>query len=332
MADQTSSWINALRGIDPAEAMPFGAAATPEGSPTALSGMIAGAAKLIPNAMKASAIDVQNLGSGEPTVGPAFEAARMLAGSGMPAAEQNAAGIFGGRLAKTADPKAFSKAELMAEMGYHPKDVIAATGLHRSPADHLWRSEISDHAASLKYMPTGEGDRAMGSVASLLDHPEFAKAYPEFQNYRLSLTKDSSSPTGSGQFDHIDKTFHVNAPNESVARSVALHELQHGVQGIEGFSAGNNPQWYGYQIAEGLKKNPDLLQGNNARNVINQANKIYRNTAGEVEARNVQTRGNFIPSTRASQMPWETQDVPYINQFHFNPNSMMLTALKDMRK
>ena len=37
---------------------------------------------------------------------------------------------------------------------------------------------------------------------------------------------------------------------------------------------------------------------------------IYRRLAGEVEARNVQTRQNLGPSERRARPPWETQDVP----------------------
>jgi hypothetical protein len=36
----------------------------------------------------------------------------------------------------------------------------------------------------------------------------------------------------------------------------------------------------------------------------------YRRLAGEVEARNVQTRRDFTPEQRRAQAPWETQDVP----------------------
>jgi hypothetical protein len=36
----------------------------------------------------------------------------------------------------------------------------------------------------------------------------------------------------------------------------------------------------------------------------------YKRTAGEVEARNVQTRMNMTPAERRAKAPWETQDVP----------------------
>jgi hypothetical protein len=40
----------------------------------------------------------------------------------------------------------------------------------------------------------------------------------------------------------------------------------------------------------------------------------YRRLAGEVEARNVQTRADFTPEQRRATPPWETQDVPEVDQ------------------
>jgi len=42
----------------------------------------------------------------------------------------------------------------------------------------------------------------------------------------------------------------------------------------------------------------------------NKAGNAYKRLAGEVEARNVQTRRDFTPDQRRAQPPWETEDVP----------------------
>ena len=39
-------------------------------------------------------------------------------------------------------------------------------------------------------------------------------------------------------------------------------------------------------------------------------NNLYHRNAGEVEARNVQTRRDFTPDERRASPPWETEDVP----------------------
>ena len=319
-------YVAALKGVPLNEAIPGGAGTTPEGAPTALSGMISGATSLPQRAIENSQNSL-NTGNYDPSV--PVEAAATLTGVGAPMAEAGAAGIFGGKLAKTADLKALNEAKLMASHGMHPESVLGDTGWFRNPADHQWRFEIPDFKSDLKYMPTAMGDKALGSVDSLVHHPELFKAYPDLQSYRMEISKDMPH---SGMFDSENKLLQVNAPTHGEARSVALHELQHGVQGIEDFSAGNNPSFYAYQIEQGLKKRPDVGSIYDFDTLKNQAHDLYRRTAGEVEARNVQTRSNMIPSTLSRNLPWQTQDVPFIDQLHFDPKTQMLTALKDTRK
>lgn len=153
--------------------------------------------------MDASARDVYNLGDHtqpKESAGPAAEIAMNLAGFGAPAAEVGAAGIFGGKLGRGADIGKLNKAEMMAADGMLPDAVIKSAGWHRSPADNLWRYEIPDNKSAMKYFPDREGDKAFGSVESLFHHPDAFKAYPELRGQKLTLTKDSSSPTGSGLY------------------------------------------------------------------------------------------------------------------------------------
>lgn len=281
--------------------------------------------------MDASARDVYNLGDHtqpKESVGPAFEAASLLAGGGMPMAEAGAAGIFGGKLAKTADLRALNEAQQMVAGGKLPDEVLHATGWFRGPADHRWRFEIPDNNLRLNYMPTGEGDMAKAVSGQMLSHPELYKAYPDLQSLGVYVTKDSRVPTGTGMFMGRTGTMEINAPNQKVARSVAAHELQHGVQGIEGFSFGADPSQIAGLIEKGLRKNPELLQGNKFMDVVEQARPIYQGTAGEVEARNVQHRLDWSPQSRRGIPPWYSQDTPYSAQFHADPNTGLIKALR----
>ena len=260
---------------------------------------------------------------------PTMEAAAQLTTGGMPVAEAGAAGIFGGKLARTADLKALSEAKQMAISGKHPEDVWNATGWFRSPADKQWRFEIPDNNLKINHMPVGEDDTVSSIYAhNLVNHPELFQAYPELKSVQTSVTKDSRFPTGYGLYQNngMGRSIGVPAPNSEAARSVMAHELQHGVQDLEGFSYGSDPSYYAGLIESGLKKRPDLLEGNKFRDVINQADKLYRGTAGEVEARNVQRRLDATPSNRLIA-PWYTQDTPYINQYHHDPVTGMVKAL-----
>lgn len=288
--------------------------------------------------MDASARDVLNLGDHtqpKESVGPAAEIAMNLAGFGAPAAERGAAGIFGGKLAKTADLRALQEAQQMTAGGKFSDDIFHDTGWFRGPADQKWRFEIPDNKMKLKYWPSGEGETARASVGALIDHPELYKAYPALQSAGLALSKDSRVPSGTGMFNPGQTGFasggriDVNAPDHKVARSVAGHELQHGVQAIEGFSFGTDPSHIAGLIEKGLKKNPELLGGNKWWDVVQKAEPLYYKTAGEVEARNVQNRLDFSPESRRGIGPWYTQDTNYAEQYHLDPLSGMLKALRE---
>lgn len=342
MADQTQDIVNALKGLSPEDQ----AAMQPEtfANPAVAQTMkgLAGIATIPKHLIDAAAEapppglrreDFTDIpGSAQPgdkLAGAAADTAMALAGTGAPAAEAGAAGIFGGKLAKGADLKALAEAERMRNNGLHPDDVFGDTGWFRGPADGKWRFEIPDNKSSLKYMPTSQGDTATGSVGGLMDHSALYKNYPQLALDPMSLTKDSGFPTGNGLYENANNMVHVIAPNEPIARSVGLHELQHGVQKIEGFSPGTNPSYYAYQIEQGLKKNPALMQGYDFDTIKDQAYDLYHKTAGEVEARNVQKRGDYSPQQRNDVPPWYTQDVGYNNQYHFDPVAQTVEALRN---
>lgn len=285
-------------------------------------GALGGIMNVPKDMLEASARDVSVLGDhnyDKETVGPATEMAMNLAGGGMPMAEKGAAGIFGGRLAQTADLKALQEAERMRMHGMHPNDVWNDTGWYRSPMDSKWRFEIPDNKMALSRMSNGEGDSLRGQVRGMVSHPELIKAYPEIGSQGMWVTRDSSRPTGSGMYNPIHddlKGFlkpysEVSAPNMQVGRSVGAHELQHAVQDIEGFAFGANPDAYARFIEQEGKAAGRPF---NYDDVSKQAYDNYHRTAGEVEARNVQKRLDYGPIERRAVPPWTTQDVPYTNQ------------------
>lgn len=290
--------------------------------------------KKIDNMVKLLSIPGQALNSEQPVttddmIKPARDMAMQFGAIGLPMSKPGSAGIFGGKLAQGADLQALKEAQNMAAKGVHPTNVMNDTGWFRGPADQQWRFEIPDNKAALKYMPSTEGDLASGSAASLMHHPELYKNYPQLQSSGMTITRQSGEPSGLW----ANNTANVVAPNMAQGRSVGLHELQHGVQGIEGFSPGNNPAYYAYQIEKGMKNNPEQFKNYDFNELSNQAHDLYHRTAGEVEARNVQHRADFSPTLRRQPeaMPWLTQDTPYIDQFHFNPVTSTLTALRDKR-
>lgn len=329
----------AAQGNKPGGAAPVGdpaadqAAMMPEtyANPT-VQHMVEALATLPKRAIDASAADVAHYSQHgmdadyvPQTIGPATETAMTLMGTGMPMAEAGAAGIFGGRLAKTADLRALTEAENMAAHGLHPDQVFRDTGWFRSPADSKWRFEIPDNKMQLKYMPETEGHDVIGDVGSLVKHDALFKAYPDLQFVKAGIVKDDLTPSGMGMFypsegAGMPPKIGVSAPDAFTARSVMAHELMHGVQAKEGFAFGADPSYIARLIETGIRKNPDILGGNKLQDVIPEAGNLYHKMAGEVEPRNVQERLLYNEIERKAAPPWYTQDVPYGQQFNWGPS------------
>lgn len=136
----------------------------------------------------------------------------------------------------------------------------------------------------------------------------------------------------------------LEGPHNSV-RGMGLHEMQHAIQSAENFVPGSNPnyghaiedQWAAareaYEESKGLAggmSDDELLAELTGRTFEKKPTKswdeltkreqlewlergrgrLYHHNAGEVEARNVQSRMNLTPAQRRETPPWETQDVP----------------------
>ena len=157
------------------------------------------------------------------------------------------AGMFAGRQAKTADKAALETAQDLTAKGADKNQVWKETGWYKD-VDGQWKFEIDDSGLSV-------GDDVKGGITHGwterdLPHPELQRAYPDL-NVDSKLTVDgfSDQPTGHYQ-PYIDRSaeglfdltpeLHARAADRAGVRSVGGHELQHVVQGKEGFAHGGN--------------------------------------------------------------------------------------------
>lgn len=296
--------------------------------------LIDAAATAVPGLRREDVTDNPNAPEpNQPLYNAALHTAAQLAGLGAPAAEAGAAGIFGGRLAKTADLHALKEAESLHAEGVHPEEILSSTGWFRSPADQKWRFEIPDNNSrmlshGLDYSKDGQFVR--GPAEAMFQHPELYKAYPDLKTTPLfnTVVKNPSNGVGTGSYASWGP-LEVNAPNLANARSVALHELQHGVQYKEGFAPGSNPNSLAGSIEKGLMLKPEIGAGYDYQAIRDQAQDLYHKTAGEVEARNVQRRMDFSAGDRADLPPWYTHDMPYQDQNAYDPVTNLVRALKN---
>lgn len=227
-------------------------------------------------------------------IGRSADLAGMVMGGGMPMAEKGAAGIFGGRLAQTADHTALGKAEKLHATGASREEIWKETGWFKG-SDDKWRFEIADDASKVSDRVASEfnsrhvGDQVpVQNADRFLDHPELFNAYPDLWRVNTRLEKGGGYPyTSSGNYmvrESGAENVGLNASSLGQANSLALHELQHAIQAREGFAKGADATAVGRDV--------------------------YNRSAGEVEAYNVQRRKFMTPEERRKTPPWETQNIP----------------------
>ena len=291
---------------------------------------------------------------------------------------------FAGERAATKDAQTLSAAQQRTSAGEDGEPVRQATGWHKG-ADGKWRYEISDAEARFadrvyfaerdRWYPSrfisdarshDNDDGGSGSLGAVLDHPALFAAYPALRDMPVRA-KIRRGPE-SGTFDGTGVFAQAETPERLL--SVILHEVQHGIQNIEGFAAGGDlfgdrtayarqlqdelarligadsglqaayAVWASDQgameqaVASGVEfddaatqRSEDTLlalpKGRQALGLYFSLAKLnsdwtadavmrdrYQRLAGEVEARNVQTRQQMSDHERALHAPEATADVP----------------------
>lgn len=231
---------------------------------------------------------------------------------------------FGGRKAETANNSLLDKAIEMENRGKDSEIIRQKTGWFRG-MDSKWRFEIDDSKmrfykvtkqdiknieeyknnkirynglsrkianntataeqqqsfkAAEKYIKEYETSQKLSDYVS---HPELFKAYPQLKEVNFYF--DTISVKGAYYPDSnaivINPTLSQVEQRESV-----IHEIQHAIQNIEGFADGST-------MAQWQNKGADSFTAYNN----------YRNTAGEIEARDTASRLNFNAEQRKNIRP-----------------------------
>jgi hypothetical protein len=332
--------INALRyasgGADLAVPPPQSPAALPRPVQDAVQGLLSGIGGAVGSAVDAAKVPGQIASMRPETPGMwsekdqmnedaannklsswAPQAAMTLAGMGAPAAEAGAAGIFGGRMAQGADLGLLQKAQQLDMKGYPSSEIHFNTGWFKG-VDGKWRFEIPDQNAGMQTI-------GAPNLGGAMDHPELYKNYPNLASRPVVWDKSAGNAGYSS-----DGTFHLSPNNVDTPTDLrsAMHESQHAVQNLEGFSPGTNPtammeptineyQKRGYLTPQQADraKNEWAVPNAEIANLLNTtAHETYMRHAGEVEARNVGDRQPFSNLARQQAPPMSTQDRPSYQQ------------------
>lgn len=209
-------------------------------------------------------------------------------------------GTIGGKLGKHADMDMLRIAEEAEEIGMGRDKIFDATGWWRG-RDGKWRREIDDSQASLTFGGRNDAEYR-GLLKNAINNENLYREYPG-----IGWTRTKVDPNAlGGSYDTIGTGLRqITLPNTPPAKklSTGLHETQHALQELEGLARGSNPAW---EQARAERIGKEMRPA--------QAYKRYFNTAGEVEARNVQARGLLSPDDRRMLPPWMTEDVPWHEQ------------------
>jgi hypothetical protein len=236
------------------------------------------------------------------------------------------AGTFIGRNAKLWDKLAEQRFLQLEKTGMTPEQIWKETGTFRG-LDNKLRQEFSDKNAVPAYTHLEEsGTNRLAEKA--INNPLYEANYPHLSNVsQLGLRQNPQS--GSFEWSYFDNpqlgSGHLvaKAPNLNELKGVGVHEMQHGIQKLEGFSGGTNLQQVKmYEIpqvflnranklmdeAEKLTAQDKLAEASkkmSERNkILNQGKyAVYARNAGEAEARMAQNRMNLTDAERRAMFP-----------------------------
>jgi hypothetical protein len=209
-------------------------------------------------------------------------------------ASEGTLGMFAGPKSKTWDASRAAEATNGASW--------RETGYGDRFADKKMRTEIPDADAKMfaefDFLPPSQPRQ----LSEVLQHPGLYEAYPELANTRVVRREGSASAAYDPRSDTI-----TVAPRTKDPREAILHEIQHKVDDIEGFSRGSSigEHILPTSLADIIRARPNP----NARDA-------YRNTAGEVNARLTESRSNTPPEKLRETAPWDMFDVPLEQQIH----------------
>lgn len=231
------------------------------------------------------------------------------------------AGIIAGKRARIANREMLAKAKneyrfVYAATSAPEKQALMnaiweETGWYQGP-DGEWKFEIPEAGATYKFLQTNSaqdkpdwtsagvlsdaerplGVRAQGQLKDFLDFPALYEAYPGIENTQTGQIRLADDVRGVFNDQLGFGISHMLTPEQ--AASVLTHEVQHGIQGLEGFGLGGNPE----DVATLFPQEAASLG----------AGEAYNRLAGETEARLTQKRLNYAlgPDTAYSTFPlWD---------------------------
>ena len=147
-----------------------------------------------------------------------------------------------GERANTAMISRLQKAESMEREAASSKEIWKETGWMRGP-DHKWRFEIPDNLDKINF-PKDSEPHTLGEI---YNNPALYEAYPELaqKTVRMEDIKSGKDKRTRGAYGYVAEDGSIVIDNSipaGEAKTALVHEIQHSIQAIEGFSRGGNKE------------------------------------------------------------------------------------------
>lgn len=179
-------------------------------------------------------------------------------------------------------------------------------------------------------------DRGSATLEDVIDHEELFQAYPQLRNVRVEF-KELPGNT-QGYFSPSENKIALDSKLRSAPEATIIHEIQHAIQKAEGLASGASPEYWQQHrdeakeariadIREEIARLEEQLPwdlnrwtaeddaieakiGELEDSIIDIQNGVgldsydlYRNTAGEIEARDAASRRELTPEQRRATPP-----------------------------
>lgn len=248
-------------------------------------------------------------------------------------------------LAATAKKQGFSDDEIFKATGFFK----GADGQWRFEIDDSVAKFNKDWASNPTPTQKQTGMKIV-KLPEVIDHPELFEAYPKLKDYQVIYDNNFKGIAEfSGEAIRVGKQPFTEGIPAYQDKSIIMHEVQHAIQNIEGFARGGSPLSavrgeYKLKYEQDVDKlRPtmiDLLAKERKGELLSSeeqgkldylkvlfdkyseywkagdsaAYQHYLELAGEVEARNVQTRVDLTVAERQRLNPIDTEDVARAKQ------------------
>lgn len=263
--------------------------------------------------------------SSEHAVGRAAELAGALIFGPAPIAAKTIDGTLGsiaGVSAKNLDTKYLTLAKMLDFIKFPADEIWSKTGMFKG-ADGNWRFELPSETAKFNTPEAIAANNNFGksyeptTLGKVLDFPDLYKAYPQLENLEttFNFTKGFLGHYHPDE-PRINLNLHAIEGTNQDATQVALHEVQHAIQHIEGFSYGTTMKQISGRFRE-LMEDPsvsqskvadvvnDFLSNRNTKENLQQ--ELYNRSPGEREAKLVELRSKWKSDSKSLESPMDTR-------------------------